>query len=203
MDDLLAMFQSGMHEFSARVHAVGDDQWGAATPDDQWTVAQLVEHVIDEHRWAAPLMHGQDLESAAKVVEGSRSLPVDGGVGANLAQGWDEAATGSAEAFTAPGALEREVELSRGTTPVSSYLEEMIFDLVVHAWDLGRAIDYREPLPDDLVSAVHAAVLPMGDLSAYGEMFRPPVEVPDDAPTIDKLVAATGRDPHWTASPSD
>lgn len=194
MDDLLAMFISGQREFGARVHAVAEDQWTAETPDSEWTVADLVGHLIDEHRWAAPLVHGQDLESARKVVEGSRSLPVDGGVGANLAQEWDEAATASAEAIGAPGALERDVELSRGATPVRSYLEEMIFDLTIHAWDLGQAIGYRDRLPDDLVSAVYSQVASFGDMSPSG-LFKPPVEVPDDAPTIDKLVAATGRHP--------
>lgn len=194
MDDQLALFLSALREFGARVHAVGEDQWGAATPDTEWTVADLVEHVIDENRWVAPLLHGQDLESAAKVVDGSRSLPVHGGVGANLAQEWDEAAIASAEAFTAPGALDRDVELSRGPTPARTYAQEMTFDLTIHAWDLAQAIGYENPLPDDVVSALYPLVTEMGDMSASG-MFKPPVDVPDDAPTIDKLVAATGRDP--------
>jgi uncharacterized protein (TIGR03086 family) len=194
MDDLLSLYLSAEHEFTVRVHAITEEQWGAPTRCTEWTVAQLVDHLIDEHRWAAPLMHGQDLEAAGKVVEGSRSLPVDGGVGANLAQEWDDAVTLSNEAFTARGALDREVALSRGATPVRSYLEEMLFDLTIHSWDLGQAIGYPEPLPDDLVSAVYASVAAQGDLSGSG-LFAPPVQVPDDAPTIDKLVAATGRRP--------
>jgi len=194
MDDALAMFLSGQREFGARVHAVREEQWTAATPDTEWSVADLVEHLIEEHRWAAPLLHGQDVESAAKVVEGSRSLPVDGGVGANLAQEWGEAAIASAEAFTAPGALDRDVELSRGPTPARAYADEMTLDLVVHGWDLARAIGYGDPLPDDLVDYIYSQLAGAGDLSASG-MFAPPVELPDDAPTIDKLIAATGRDP--------
>jgi uncharacterized protein (TIGR03086 family) len=194
MDDLLALFASGQHEFGARVHAIREDQWTAPTPATEWNVADLVEHLIDEDRWAAPLMHGQDLESAAKVVEGSRSLPVDGGVGANLSQEWDDAAAAAAEGFTAPGALDREVALSRGTTPARAYLADLICDHVVHAWDLGKAIGYPGQLPDDLVAFTHAQLAEAGDLSASG-MFKAPVEVPDDAPAVDKLVAATGRDP--------
>ncbi|PZS20839.1 MAG: TIGR03086 family protein [Pseudonocardiales bacterium] len=194
MDDVLARFGSAQREFGARVNAVAEDQWSARTPDTEWSVADLVEHLIEEHRWAAALVHGQDLESAGKVVEGSRSLPVDGGVGANLAQEWDEAAAASAEAFTAPGALDRDVELSRGATPVRRYAEEMVFDLTVHAWDLGQAIGYGDPLPDDLVSASYSEVAELGDMSGSGH-FKPPVDVPGDASTLDKLVAATGRHP--------
>jgi uncharacterized protein (TIGR03086 family) len=194
MDDLLSMFLAGQREFGTRVHAVQESQWAGATPDTEWSVADLVAHLIDEHRWAAPLLHGLDLASARKVVEGTRDLPVDGGVGSNLAVSWDEAATSSADAFAEPDALARSVELSRGDTPARDYLDEMVFDLVVHSWDLGQAIDYDVPLPEDLVSYVQGRVHAMGDLSAGG-LFDSPVPVPGDAPAIDKLVAATGRNP--------
>lgn len=194
MDDLLEKYRTGQALFTERVHAVADNQWQQPTPDREWTVAELVTHVIDEHRWAAPLLHGQDLETAAKIVEGTRSLPVDGGVGANLAEEWDAAAVSSADAFTADGALERTVELSRGTTAVRDYISEMIFDLVVHSWDLARAIGYSEALPDDLVAAVYEAAKKFGDLSSSG-FFDAPVDVPDDASTLEKLIALTGRDP--------
>lgn len=194
MDDELSKFLAAQRAFTERVHAVGEDQWQQRTPCRDWTVADLVRHLIEEHRWAAPLMHGQDLESAGKIVEGSRKLPVDGGVGANLAEEWDEAAVGSADAFSADGALDRTVSLSRGPTPARAYVAEMIFDLVVHGWDLGRAIGYDRPLPEDVVEAVHAEAKKYGDLSASGA-FDSPVDVPDDAPTIDKLIGLTGRNP--------
>jgi uncharacterized protein (TIGR03086 family) len=194
MDDELTQFLSAQHAFTERVHAITEDQWHLDTPDTEWSVADLVGHLIEEHRWAPPLLHGQDLETAGRIVEGSRSLPVDGGVGANLAEEWDEAAIASADAFSADAALDRTVALSRGDTPVRQYIVEMIFDLVVHAWDLGKAIGYSHPLPEDAVEAVYAAAKNYGDLSSSG-MFKPPVDVPDDAPVIDKLVALTGRHP--------
>jgi uncharacterized protein (TIGR03086 family) len=190
----LDLFLAAQRAFTDRVHAVGEDQWQHDTPDDEWTVADLVGHLIDEHRWAAPLVHGLDLAAAAAVVDGTRSLPVDGGVGANLAESWDEAATGSADAFSEADALERTVQLSRGPTPARSYLDEMTFDLVVHAWDLGTAIGYDEPLPNDVVESVYAQAKDLGDLSGSG-VFDAPVGVPDDASTLDKLIALTGRDP--------
>jgi uncharacterized protein (TIGR03086 family) len=194
MDDELNKFLTAQRAFSDRVHAVREDQWSAPTPCRDWTVADLVGHLAEENRWAAPLLHGLDLESAGKVVEGSRKLPVHGGVGANLAEEWDEAAVESADAFSSDGALDRTVNLSRGATPARQYAAEMIFDLVVHGWDLGRAIGYSEPLPADVVEDVYQFAQEFGDLSGSGA-FDKPVEVPDDASTIDKLIAFTGRDP--------
>jgi uncharacterized protein (TIGR03086 family) len=196
MDDKLNTFLAAQRRFTELVHAVGEDQWHAPTPDTEWDVAALVGHLVEEHRWAAPLLHGLDLESAAKVVEGSRRLPVDGGVGANLAEEWDEAAVESSDAFSADGALERTVALSRGDTPVTTYIDEMIFDLVVHGWDLAKAIGHPADFPAEVVEPLYVQVQGFGDLAGSG-MFAAPVPVPDDAPALDRLLGLTGRDPDW------
>jgi uncharacterized protein (TIGR03086 family) len=195
MDNLVPMFLSAQRAFGERVHAIGADQWHAPTPDTDWDVAALVAHLVDEDRWVAPLMHGHDLESAGKIVAGMRSLPVDGGVGADHVQEWDEASRAAADAFGEDGAMDRTVALSRGPTPAREYIGEMIFDHLVHAWDLGKAIGHTGGLPADVVEAVYGIAKGMGDLSSFGDMFKPAVSVPDDAATIDKLVALTGRDP--------
>ena len=195
-DDLVAMFLSAQRAFGERVQAINDDQWHAPTPDTEWDVAALVGHLIEENQWAPPLIHGLDLESAGKVVEGSRKLPVDGGVGANLIEVWDEASLAAADAFGEEGALGRSVALSRGATPAVEYIGEMIFDHLVHAWDLGTAIGHQgTPLPDDVVAAVYEMAKPMAPMLAASGMFAAPVEVPDDASTLDKLIGLTGRNP--------
>ncbi len=194
---MLEMFLTGQRAFGNRVRAISDAQWSAPTPNAQWSVADLVRHLVDEHRWLPPLMHGLDLASAGDVVAGARNLPVGGGVGSNLAESWDEAAVGAADAALEPHALQREVELSRGSAPARDYLLEMTVDLAVHSWDLSVAIGFVESLPGDLVAFVEAAVSGWGDLSASG-YFGPAVPVADDAPAIDKLVGATGRDPNWS-----
>ena len=193
--DLLDAFLRAQRAFGERVHAVREDQWELPTPDDKWNVTELVRHLVEEHRWAAPLLHGHDLESAAKIVEGSRRLPAEGGVGANVAEEWDEAATESADAFSEDGALDRTITLSRGPTPATDYVREMIFDLIVHGWDLQTAIGFSGDFPDDIVEFVYGVAKDLGDLAASG-MFNAPVQVDDDAPTMHKLVALTGRTPN-------
>jgi uncharacterized protein (TIGR03086 family) len=193
--ELLDGYLRAQRAFGERVHAVREDQWGAPTPDDEWNVTDLVRHLVEEHRWAAPLLHGHDLDSAAKIVEGSRTLPTEGGVGANVAEEWDEAATESANAFSEDGALDRTITLSRGPTPATDYVREMIFDLIVHGWDLQTAIGYEGELPQDVVEFVYSVAKDFGDLSSTG-MFRGAVQVDDNAPVLDRLVALTGRTPN-------
>lgn len=189
MDDLVSQFLTAQREFGARVHEIRDDQWHAPTPDDEWDVAALVDHLIDESRWVAPLLDGMSLAAAGDHVA-ALPPPARDRVGA-----WDAAAAASSAAFARDGALELTVELSRGPTPASQYAGEMTFDLCVHAWDLGRAIGSQRPLPDELAQAVFAMAKGLGDLSALGDYFKPAVPVPDDAPVVDRLIAFTGRDP--------
>jgi hypothetical protein len=113
-------------------------------------VADLVWHLTDEHRWAGPLLAGLDMDGARAVVAGLG--PADGD-GATYVREWDLAAARSAEPFRANGALSGTVAITRGPAPVAEYLEEMILDLIVHAWDLGTAIGYPGPLPAGAVGA--------------------------------------------------
>ncbi|WP_375499694.1 TIGR03086 family metal-binding protein [uncultured Jatrophihabitans sp.] len=200
--DLVQIFLTLQREFGARVHAVTDDQWDGPTPNAAWSVADLVAHLITEHLWVEPLLNGLELDAAADAVDRARSFVREDGVGASYIQAWDQTAEQAATAVSVPGALERTVSLSRGDTPASGYLREMIFDITVHAWDLGRAIGYPGALPADVVQAVWQESRKFGDLSASG-MFDHPVAVPPDAPALDRLIAMTGRDPRWSDSVYD
>ena len=187
MTDLLALFHTGVAEFGARVHRVSDEQWAGSTPCSEWDVTALVDHLIDEHLWLPPLVAGHDLEAAAKIVESEKHSLAGDRVAA-----WDAAVLASTRALDEPGAIDREVALSRGPTPASEYLGEMIVDATVHAWDLGRAIGVDDPLPGELVEFA----LPLARRFAGTEpYFQPPVEPPADATAQERLIALTGRPP--------
>jgi uncharacterized protein (TIGR03086 family) len=191
-DDLIGTFLAAQAAFTERVHAVAGNQWPLGTPDTQWTVADLAGHLVDEHRWAGPLLDGLDMDAARAAVVARWEPP--GRDGATLVPAWDQAAAMSAAAFRADGALTGSVAITRGWVPAVEYLEEMVLDLVVHAWDLGTAIGYPEPLPAAAVAAIYPLAQAIVDRTPAG-MFDPPVEVSTGAPAVDKLVALTGRQP--------
>jgi uncharacterized protein (TIGR03086 family) len=70
----------------------------------------------------------------------------------------------------------------------------MIFDLVVHSWDLARGISADETVDPDLVESVYAQIEPDTDLASSG-LFDEPVPVPADSDEQTKLIAFTGRKP--------
>src|SRR6266550_1525211 len=59
--DIPAMFCGAVAEFDARVRQIGDHQWQAATPDEDWSVRDLVNHVAGEDLWAPPLLAGSTI----------------------------------------------------------------------------------------------------------------------------------------------
>jgi uncharacterized protein (TIGR03086 family) len=109
---------------------------------------------------------------------------------------WDRDSQRALDAAWEEGALDQDVSLSRGMTPASQYLTELIADSCIHSWDLGIAIGVNSDLPADLVEFVYGTVQNWGDLSQTG-VFKAAVPQPDGASTFDKLLGITGRDPNW------
>jgi uncharacterized protein (TIGR03086 family) len=68
-------------------------------------------------------------------------------------------------------------------------------EVVVHAWDVSRALGAPVRIPDMLAERMlRLAPLLIPDHARDG-LFEPPVRVPPDGPPGDRLVAFLGRDP--------
>ena len=185
---LLELHERAFAEFGGRVHAVGPDQWSAPTPCTDWTVRDIVNHLTSEQLWVPPLLGGATVEQV-----GSR---FDGDVlGADPVSAWDSAATAARAALAEPGAVERTVHLSYGDRPAEFYVRELTSDLLLHAWDLARALGTDETLDAELVDAVLASTEPHASELAASGLFAPPVPVPAGADPQTRLIALSGRTP--------
>jgi uncharacterized protein (TIGR03086 family) len=186
--DVLDLHRRALAEFGRRVHSVRADQWGCPTPCVDWEVRHLVNHLVAEQLWVQPLLSGKRV---ADLGDGFAAGDV---LGDDPVAAWDAAAEAAEAAFGEPGALERTVHLSYADRPGEEYAREMIFDLVVHSWDLARGISADDTLDPSLVEAVYAAIEPDTDLTASG-LFDQPVPVPPDSDEQTRLIAFTGRKP--------
>jgi uncharacterized protein (TIGR03086 family) len=187
-DDVLDLHRRALAEFGQRVHAVRTDQWGCPTPCKDWEVRNLVNHLVSEQLWVPPLLAGKRIGDLG---DGFAAGDV---LGSDPVAAWDAAAAAAGAAFAEAGALERTVHLSYADRPAAEYAREMIFDLVVHSWDLARGISADETVDADLVEAVYAQIEPDTDLVSSG-LFDEPVPVPADSDEQTKLIAFTGRKP--------
>jgi uncharacterized protein (TIGR03086 family) len=74
-------------------------------------------------------------------------------------------------------------------------------ELVVHAWDVARASGQPYDPDEASLEAVHGFVAEFagpGQEALRAGIFGPVVEVPEDAPLLDRVVGLTGRDPEWS-----
>jgi uncharacterized protein (TIGR03086 family) len=170
--------------------AVGDlvtkvrpEQWSAPTPCTDWTVRQLVNHLIGMNRVFAALLADEPLppRPAADHVE-------DDPDGAYR----DSAATLRA-AFDQPGVLERTYRGPLGAATGAERLQIRLYDLLAHGWDLAQATGQHAELPDDVAEQSLAFVRTQLDEQARPGRFGPAQIVADDAPAIERLVAFLGR----------
>ena len=143
--DLLTAHRSATRQFDNRIRRVRDAQWGNATPCADWDVRLLAAHVVAGQREAAAALTGRSASST----DGAGAGRADGG-DADPVAAWTAAADAAADAWNAPGALDREVSLPTGPQPADAYLERRIVELTVHAWDLARAIGDDDDVPNDL-----------------------------------------------------
>ena len=67
-DRRLDVHSKGMHQFGLRLHHVQPHEWALHTPCTDWTVRDLVAHVVDQQRWI-PLLVVRGLSAAAARVE--------------------------------------------------------------------------------------------------------------------------------------
>jgi len=186
--DLLEAHGAAMREFDRRVQLIGDDQWSNPTPDTQWSVRDLVEHLVGEQLWVPLLLGGSTIEEIGDRFDGDN-------LGADPKTALSLAITAARNAWLAPGAIDRTVHLSFGDAPATEYGWQMTTDLAVHAWDLARGIGADDDLPDDLCAAVLDFVGPQADSWREFGLFAAAVPVPADADTQTSLLALLGRQP--------
>lgn len=189
--DVLALHARSLDQWMDRVRALSPDQLGFPTPCSEWDVRALVNHVVGEDRWTAPLVEGRTIEEVGGALDGD--LLGDDPRGAA-----EEAAKAAAAAFTEEGALDRTVHLSFGDFPAEGYAWQLVADHLIHAWDLAAATGADRRLDDELVAAVADWFTATEDAYRAGGAIaqRPPVT--GDTPQ-DRLLVAFGRDPLWGA----
>jgi uncharacterized protein (TIGR03086 family) len=182
----LSQYTTAMSEFDLRVQAIGPDQWHNQTPCTDWDVRALVDHLVTEQLWAPLLLDGATMDDVGDRFDGDQ-------LGDDPVAAWRRASAASKEAFGAPGALHRMVELSYGRRPADGYCQEMALDLTVHAWDLARGIGADEHLDEQLVRDLLGFIEPHVDQLAGTGLFDPPIDVGEHADAQTRLLALLGR----------
>jgi uncharacterized protein (TIGR03086 family) len=176
-------YQAGaLHDL---IGGVQTDQWSIATPCANWSVRDLVNHLVGGGTMLAAGFRGEAIEV------GDSGIPDMLGDDATAA--WDKVVADFEAAVSAPGVMDHEVVLPFRTLPAQVALDIATFDLLVHAWDLAQATGQSFEPPDDVVAAgrqiAETIVVGLRD----GDTFADAAEAPHGASPIEQLAAYCGR----------
>jgi uncharacterized protein (TIGR03086 family) len=159
------------------------DQWSAPTPCTDWTVRQVVNHLIGMNRVFVALLADQPPppRPSADHVEDDPAGAYRGSAAALLA------------AFGRPAVLERTYRGPLGTATGAERLQIRLYDLLAHGWDLAQATEQPADLPEDLAEQSLAFVRTQLTEQARPGRFGPAQSVAEQAPAIERLAAFLGR----------
>lgn len=173
MGELGDVWRSAAAKWSEVSAQVGDDDWDKPTVCDGWSVRDLVDHA----------MHWQAMGGS---IVNAGTTPGDK---------WTTIEPKLSAALDDPANLEGTAE-QMGGMPKQQAAGFLVGDLVIHSWDLARAIGADDSLPD---AAVQATLMGLGrvpdEMLRGANMFGPALDVADDASPQEKLLAFAGRQP--------
>jgi uncharacterized protein (TIGR03086 family) len=168
------------------VAGIGDDQWAVVSDCEDWTVRELVNHIVTGNYWAAELGSGLTIEQVGDRLDGDV-------LGTDPLRAYDDSALVAAAVFREPGAMEKPCAVSYGPVPGSIYCGHRFLDVLVHGWDVATSTGQDTTLDRELVEACLAVVEPQLDALLGSGAFGTPVEVGDDASPQTRLLAVLGR----------
>jgi uncharacterized protein (TIGR03086 family) len=189
--DRFQLLDRAAAEFRARLDLVTAPQWVLRTPCSEWDVRGLVNHVVTANVTGARLLGGASRDETIAMI-GADYI----GAGDPI-EVFVRTAVEQATAFRGPGALEQVVHHPAFDMPGTQLLDFRIGDMLLHAWDLARAIGGDETLDPDLVAFVWESLEPLaGALPASGAFGAGASGVlTDDAPIQVRLLDLSGRRP--------
>ncbi len=188
--DTAALHSRSVAGWLQRVAAVDADDWDRPTPCSEWSVRDLVNHVVGEDRWTGPLMQGRTMAEVGDRLDGDL-LGSDPRAAARAAA--DEA-TSEVGARLPAGA---HVHLSYGDEDPEEYVRQLIADHVIHAWDLAVAVGADDTLDPELVDEVATWFAGRADMYRAAGIVAAPLQ-PDVSGAQAALLASSGRDPRWS-----
>jgi uncharacterized protein (TIGR03086 family) len=172
----------------ALVGAIPSDALGRATPCREYTVGDLLDHV---HRAA----RGFTAAAVKAPVAGPRSVD-----GANLGDDWRDRISADldalADAWRDPSAWTGMTAAGGVDLPGDLAGAVALDELVIHGWDLAKATGMAAGYDGPGLDTVLATVQHFRSARVDG-LFGTAVDVPDDAPLLDRILGITGRDPDW------
>jgi uncharacterized protein (TIGR03086 family) len=166
--------------FDAAVSAVPSDRWEAQSPCEQWNARDVVAHVVAGHRRVIASVRGGE--------------PDHLGADEDPRQAWEQVRRAMNEITGSPAALATEIDGPTGPTPAGEIIGQFVtMDLLVHTWDLARAVGADERLDEEAVRDAYETLKPMDAMIRQPKVFGPKLEPPPGADLQTEFLYFLGR----------
>ena len=170
------------------VDGVEPSQLGDATPCTEWTVRDIINHVVGgATMFAECVEHGSVPDDRLGQLMGGDNL------GDDFKGAFHTASARARAAFSVPGALELTVTLPFGVMPAGVALNIAVMDVMTHALDIAKATG--QTVDDDELLETALAIgrqLITADFRRPG-IFDAEQPAPPNASPADQLLAFAGR----------
>ncbi|MET0135508.1 MAG: TIGR03086 family metal-binding protein [Kibdelosporangium sp.] len=169
------------------------DQLGLATPCADFTVRQLLNHLLF---WGPSLAGAARKATVPPPAESESDVDM-------LAGDWVADFRAQLETLTVswsrPEAWAGVTHMGGPTELPAALVGGMVVgEVLVHGWDLGQATGQRPSWDAELLAYLHKEVEATHQMGRDMGIYGPEVPVPADAPILDRILGRTGRDPQWT-----
>lgn len=180
MSDVQRKYRQVSKGFDAAVKAAAPDKWQAQSPCEGWTARDVVAHIVAGHR------------GVIAGVRGGESRPL--GANEDPQHAWEEASRTIDEIAGDPQTSTKQLDGPTGKMPASEVIGRFVtMDLLVHTWDLARAVGADERLTEDSVSEAYEALKPMDAMIRRPNVFGPKLDPPPGADLQTEFLYFLGR----------
>jgi uncharacterized protein (TIGR03086 family) len=186
MTEITELHRRALDATRGVVTGISADQLDLATPDADWDVRELLNHVVGGNLWAAELAAGLTIEQVGDRLSGDV-------IGADPTAAYERSAAAAAAAFEAPGALDAPCAVSYGPVPGSVYAGHRFLDVLIHGWDLAEATGQDTTLDPELVEACTQMLEPQVEAFRAAGAIGAAVPAAPGASAQTKLLAMLGR----------
>ena len=184
MSEIAERYRRVAARFTERISEVPDEGWERPAPCDGWVARDVVRHLVE---WIPAFLASG----------GGPELPVGPSVDTDPAGAWAAVDSGIQAILDDPVMSASEISHPRtGTHRLDEAIAAFFLgDVVVHTWDLARAVGLDETLDPDVVHDMLVGMEPLDDVLRASGHYGPKVDVPADADEQTRLIAFTGRQP--------
>lgn len=180
MSEVSERYRTIADGFTARVEGVAPERWSAPTPCSEWTVRDLVAHVIGIHRRAIATL--------------DETEPVEVDPDDDLPKQWRAARDAVMGALRDEARASKVVRGPTGEQPFEPLVGRLVCaDTLIHTWDLARATGQDERLDPDAVAKAMEFLAPVDEAIRRPGGFAAKITSAPDADEQTTLLNFCGR----------